>query len=221
MQCLCTPEVSVLTDSEKTTFQTASDVRPALRSGRDAGAGAFPPAPRRGRLPAAAGRPHPASSARTPRPGRQQAGVPHTPAPHTPVPLPLCTPRTPPLPAPGHPCLCPPPGGAPLSSRCSVSCRVRCSVAAIVGKGTIRYLVNAWEFAVRCCTVGRTISATCDDTAAWCGTADGYTNHRCRDDGCTAANVARNKEWRQRRRLEPTPNHVHGSDNGYRNYGCR
>src|SRR6476659_1991456 len=48
------------------------------------------------------------------------------------------------------------------------------------------------NFAVRCCTMGRTISATCDDTAAWCGTADGYTNHRCRGERCTAANVARN-----------------------------
>src|SRR6476620_92250 len=40
--CLCTPDVSVLTDSEKTTFQTASDVRPALRPGRHAGAGVCP-----------------------------------------------------------------------------------------------------------------------------------------------------------------------------------
>jgi hypothetical protein len=67
----------------------------------------------------------------------------------------------------------------------------------------------------------RTISVTCDPTAAWCGTPDGYTNHRCRDDKCRAANVARNREWRERRRLEPIPEYVHGSGNGYRSYGCR
>jgi hypothetical protein len=126
---------------------------------------------------------------------------------------PACLPR----------CHVPPaPGGAPLSSGCSASCRVLWFGRSHQSANGPSDTGDAWEnFAVRCCTMGRTISATCDDTAAWCGTADGYTNHRCRGDGCTAANVARNKEWRQRRRLEPTPNHVHGSDNGYRNYGCR
>ena len=74
---------------------------------------------------------------------------------------------------------------------------------------------------VLCCTMGRTISTTCVPPAAWCGTPDGYTNHRCRGERCTAANVARNRAWRERRRTEPTPAHVHGTTNGYRSYGCR
>jgi len=53
------------------------------------------------------------------------------------------------------------------------------------------------------------------------GTANGYSNLKCRCRPCRDANSESQSEYRQR--LATTPRHLipHGSVNGYSNYRCR
>ena len=51
--------------------------------------------------------------------------------------------------------------------------------------------------------------------------AAGYVHHKCRCEGCTAAYRKLGKTPRERRMNGPTPDHVHGTWNGYSNYACR
>jgi hypothetical protein len=56
----------------------------------------------------------------------------------------------------------------------------------------------------------------------WHGTLDGYTNHRCRCEGCRKANAAWQKGARLRRTKAKLPsNRKHGVYATYLNYGCR
>ncbi len=48
----------------------------------------------------------------------------------------------------------------------------------------------------------------------------GYTNG-CRCDDCRAAWRALHAAWRARQDPALLPPHVHGTKNGYNNYGCR
>lgn len=52
------------------------------------------------------------------------------------------------------------------------------------------------------------------------GTKSSY-NAGCRCDDCRIANRASIVAWQQAIRAKPVPGHVHGSLNGYTNYGCR
>lgn len=73
------------------------------------------------------------------------------------------------------------------------------------------------------------------------GTVNGYNNHHCRCEPCTKAKRDYNNDYRKRKNAEakaanrktqaqearlrrrkgPIPGHVHGSWNGYSNYGCK
>lgn len=53
------------------------------------------------------------------------------------------------------------------------------------------------------------------------GTPSGYNYHGCRCSNCVDAIRTYTREYRDRKRSEPTPDHVHGTWNGYRTYGCR
>lgn len=50
---------------------------------------------------------------------------------------------------------------------------------------------------------------------------EGYVHHKCRCDECVTAYQKLGKSPRERRLNGPTPEHVHGTWNGYNNYGCR
>lgn len=50
---------------------------------------------------------------------------------------------------------------------------------------------------------------------------EGYVHFKCRCPECSAAYQALGDSPRQRRLNGPTPIHVHGTWNGYSNYGCR
>lgn len=50
---------------------------------------------------------------------------------------------------------------------------------------------------------------------------EGYVLYKCRCDECSAAYQKLGKTPRERRMKGPTPDHVHGTWNGYSNYACR
>lgn len=53
------------------------------------------------------------------------------------------------------------------------------------------------------------------------GTDNGYVNHGCRCELCTATNTVTVAQDRERRAMVEVPEHVHGTPNGYVNYKCR
>jgi hypothetical protein len=59
------------------------------------------------------------------------------------------------------------------------------------------------------------------DGAAWHGTANGYSFHKCRCEPCVKANAAHQMEMTKQRAARGVPDHVHGTAGGYRNYLCR
>lgn len=50
---------------------------------------------------------------------------------------------------------------------------------------------------------------------------EGYVHFDCRCEDCKAGYMALGSTPRERRRNGPTPAHVHGTWNGYSNYGCK
>lgn len=55
----------------------------------------------------------------------------------------------------------------------------------------------------------------------WHGTLNGYNNRGCRCQGCRDAAAANMRQYKERLKARPVPDHVHGSTNGYGTYGCR
>jgi hypothetical protein len=52
-----------------------------------------------------------------------------------------------------------------------------------------------------------------------CGKSSGYADG-CRRDACKAYNTGRHRKWRKRQKLDPG-SAIHGTENGYNNYGCK
>lgn len=50
---------------------------------------------------------------------------------------------------------------------------------------------------------------------------NGYANYGCRCEVCTTANTAAHRAASLSARSRPTPDHVHGTNNGYGYHGCR
>lgn len=56
---------------------------------------------------------------------------------------------------------------------------------------------------------------------AWHGSYGGYSNHRCRCEGCTVANREYQAKRRMERYAEGVPSTVVHNANTYTNWGCR